>query len=419
MTGRHVFLSYSRQNSEYAFQLYDYLTSGGLRVWIDQRSIRPGESYAAAIYTAIEQAYTVVLLFSAAANQSREIHREVQIASDCSVPIIPLRLETLKYHPAIGYHLAATQWIDGSEDFEEALATVRALLLRIAPAEPHSRTAPPPAPELPNGREGLVPREGTQPTDHESASASSGAVHAMSLQQGDPAPARPTRQDELAAAIYQEFPDAVVKRIDTGDGFYLHLPSVNRKWETHLMFNTSTERLFFHFHVQDPAFIAAALSGGGDLEATASTVRLRGNPTFGTVADAANAAVHFVRLLESRCQSGTAGGVTPQKMERLLRQQQLAVAIQQVYPESTVTKIGVDNSVYVQMPFIHTKHTSCLEFRTPRDIVNLGGQPWMRKSHARYTAYSPLPVFRCLSRRYRDPAQGTAASRALSRPTDE
>ncbi len=121
----------------------------------------------------------------------------------------------------------------------------------------------------------------------------------------EPTRAGPTRQDELAAAILREFPDAVVKKINTDDWFYIHLPSVNSQWMTHLMFNTAKGQIRFNFYVKDSAFIAAALSGGVELEATGSVVRLAGDPRFPTAEEATSAAVHFIRLLESRCQRGT------------------------------------------------------------------------------------------------------------------
>ncbi len=127
----HVFLSYSRKNSETAFRVYNRLQSTGMPAWIDQRSIRPGASYAEEIFLAINSASAVVLLLSSASNESKEIHKEVGIAASGNIPIIPLRLEPVTYHPALGYHLAALQWIDATDDLEWALATLQEQLGRL------------------------------------------------------------------------------------------------------------------------------------------------------------------------------------------------------------------------------------------------------------------------------------------------
>jgi len=124
MIPRQIFISYSRKDEAFALEVYERLTVAGFHVWIDQRSIRPGMSYAEEIVRALEQATAVILLFTEPANQSPEIHKEIQLAANRRLPILPVRLADVTYHPALAYHLAAAQWIDGTADRRQAIDTL-------------------------------------------------------------------------------------------------------------------------------------------------------------------------------------------------------------------------------------------------------------------------------------------------------
>ncbi len=124
MSASLTFISYSRKDQAFALEVYERMTAAGLPVWIDQRSIRPGMSYAEAIVRALDESTAVVLLFTAAANESREIHKEIQLASDRRLPILPVRMEDVIYDPALAYHLAAAQWIDALHDRSQAIGTL-------------------------------------------------------------------------------------------------------------------------------------------------------------------------------------------------------------------------------------------------------------------------------------------------------
>jgi len=110
----HIFLSYSRKDELQAQAVASELTKEGFDIWFDQVSIRPGSMYGEQIAKAIQSARAMLLLFSGPSNESREVHKEVQLASNAGIPIIPIRLADIAYHPALDYHLAAANWVDGT-----------------------------------------------------------------------------------------------------------------------------------------------------------------------------------------------------------------------------------------------------------------------------------------------------------------
>lgn len=118
----HVFISYSRRDERIALAIADRLAAADVSCWIDQRNIRPGQDYSAEIVAALNQSRAVVLVFSDAANESKEIRNEIQLAASRRLPIYPFRLSAAAYHPSFEYHLAAAQWIDATADLEAAIA---------------------------------------------------------------------------------------------------------------------------------------------------------------------------------------------------------------------------------------------------------------------------------------------------------
>jgi len=88
-----VFISYSSQDKTTADATCAALEAAGIRCWIAPRDIIPGGEWGEAIIDAIAQARAVVLIFSANANDSSQIRREVERAVHKGIPIIPLRIE--------------------------------------------------------------------------------------------------------------------------------------------------------------------------------------------------------------------------------------------------------------------------------------------------------------------------------------
>src|SRR3974377_1992042 len=105
-----AFISYSSKDKTAADAACAVLKSAGVRCWIAPRDIRPGMEYAAAIVEAIDYCRAMVLIFSADANKSAQISREIEHAVKKGVPIVPVRIENIE--PTKGWRccLAHCRW---------------------------------------------------------------------------------------------------------------------------------------------------------------------------------------------------------------------------------------------------------------------------------------------------------------------
>ena len=84
----------------------------GVRCWIAPRDIRPGGEYGAAIIDAIDHCSVMVLIFSSSANDSTQIHREIERAVAKGVPIVPVRIEEVVPTKSMEFFLGAIHWLD-------------------------------------------------------------------------------------------------------------------------------------------------------------------------------------------------------------------------------------------------------------------------------------------------------------------
>jgi photosystem II stability/assembly factor-like uncharacterized protein len=146
-----VFISHSAKNKETADTVCAMLESNGIRCWIAPRDVTPGMEWGECIIEAIEQTRIMVLVFTAEANASPQIRREVERAVNRGVTILPLRVEDVAPGKALEYFIGNVHWLDAlTPPLESHLArlavTIQKLLSRMEP-----RDEPPllPAPGAP------------------------------------------------------------------------------------------------------------------------------------------------------------------------------------------------------------------------------------------------------------------------------
>lgn len=116
-----VFISHSSKDRKIARTICSALESRKLACWIASRDVRPGENFMDAIVNAINSAKVMVLVFSESANNSEEIKREIVLAGNARIPVIPVRVEDVAPKGAFAYQLATRQWIDLFEDWESQI----------------------------------------------------------------------------------------------------------------------------------------------------------------------------------------------------------------------------------------------------------------------------------------------------------
>jgi adenylate cyclase len=104
-----IFISYSRKDSEQALQLAELLTSAGLSCWIDTRGIEAATSWSGEIVDAIDHCSAFLVLLSASSIISRNVVKEVSLASERGKKMLPLDLEPVVLPRDLAYQLAGLQ----------------------------------------------------------------------------------------------------------------------------------------------------------------------------------------------------------------------------------------------------------------------------------------------------------------------
>ena len=142
-----VFISHAASDHAIAEELCTQLEARGVRCWFAPRDVPPGREFTGAISQALNRSRYLVVLVSAAADQSTAVHREVEQAVHRRLPIIPIRIEpTVPSSGLLEYFLSSTLWIDAVGDASPDQLTnlarqVDSLIARSespAPASPRS-----------------------------------------------------------------------------------------------------------------------------------------------------------------------------------------------------------------------------------------------------------------------------------------
>ena len=135
-TSHDVFISFSSLDAAEAVLLCERLEREGVFCWISIRDVKPGENYQAAIVNAIRAAKIMVLAFSANANASPEVSKELSLASAFKISVIPLRMTEALPQGAFLYELSTRQWIDAFNKWDSALELLVSAAKRICARSP-------------------------------------------------------------------------------------------------------------------------------------------------------------------------------------------------------------------------------------------------------------------------------------------
>ena len=153
-----VFISHSTEDKPAVCAI---LEENGVRCWIAPRDIMPGADWGESIVKGIRTSRVLLLVFSTNANKSKQIKREVEIAADGGVTIVPLRIENILPTESFKYFLGNIHWLDAltpplEKHLHEVAAKVKAILSTesVSPPEASQRSLPAKAPAVqpPAGR---------------------------------------------------------------------------------------------------------------------------------------------------------------------------------------------------------------------------------------------------------------------------
>jgi len=142
---RHVFVSYAAEDRALANDWCRAVEAAGLPCWIAPRNIQPGADWAEQIIDGIDGAWALLLLLTAASNQSPQVRREVERAVHKQVPVLPLRIQDIRLSKSLEYFLSAQHWFDVFDATHDTHhATVVQALHALRADETRGDAGPPP-----------------------------------------------------------------------------------------------------------------------------------------------------------------------------------------------------------------------------------------------------------------------------------
>lgn len=153
-----VFISYSNRDSDTAIAICEALEGEGRHCWMAPRDIEPSSEWAEQIIDGINASSVMVLVFSSSSNQSPQVRREVERATNRDMPVIPFRIEKVVPVKSLEYFLSTQHWFDAFEGPLDAhvarlCALVRTLSSRRPDVRPTTVATPPPVPGAPRYRD--------------------------------------------------------------------------------------------------------------------------------------------------------------------------------------------------------------------------------------------------------------------------
>jgi N-acetylneuraminic acid mutarotase len=130
-----IFVSHATEDLDTAQRVCKILEADGISCWLATRDVKAGTDYAAAILDAIKSSQLVLLIFSAHANTSPYVLREIERAIAYNRPVLSVRIDDALPGSSMEYYLNLWQWFDAHGGVErqrrEIVAAVRKQLDKV------------------------------------------------------------------------------------------------------------------------------------------------------------------------------------------------------------------------------------------------------------------------------------------------
>ena len=108
----HVFISYSRKNSDIVLEIVDALNKRNIKTWIDTDDMAKGEDWKQELFRAIESADAFLFFISEASVRSDPCNDEILHAIQNSKRILPVFIENV---PDEDFHLITDRFSDQNQ----------------------------------------------------------------------------------------------------------------------------------------------------------------------------------------------------------------------------------------------------------------------------------------------------------------
>ena len=124
-----VFISYSQYDEKVKTAMVQYLENHGITCWYMTGRIDAGDEWRKEITRGIKNSKCFVLIYSSYSKESEQVPKEVALASENKLIMIPFKLEDIPFEDDISYEFARIQSINAfegkiSSHFEELRKTI-------------------------------------------------------------------------------------------------------------------------------------------------------------------------------------------------------------------------------------------------------------------------------------------------------
>jgi|GEM_PF-2288929 len=162
-----VFISYSSIDKKVADAVCSAFESVKIRCWIAPRDILVGEKWPEAISDAIDKSPIMVLIFSSNSNNSKDVSKELVLAMNAGVNVVPLRIEEVAPKGVMKYYLSDTHWIDAlnpptKKQIDDIVETISLLINKAKGTEGEQKVYKKEDDILPHEREKEIPGKKTE-----------------------------------------------------------------------------------------------------------------------------------------------------------------------------------------------------------------------------------------------------------------
>ncbi len=107
-----IFISHASQNKDIADNLCGTFEASSASCWIAPRNIDPGRDYGEEIVRGIQDSTMFVVVFSAQANGSKHVLREVDLALSFDKIVVPIKIDASSPTGGMDYRLRTFQWVE-------------------------------------------------------------------------------------------------------------------------------------------------------------------------------------------------------------------------------------------------------------------------------------------------------------------
>ena len=137
-----VFISYSSQDQKVVEALSAYLEQHKIRCFVAYRDIPRGVVWARAIVDALDESRMMVVVFSENFNNSDQVDREIELASEDKKPILTFRISNDVFKGAKKYYLKNLNWIDAFPEPHKLFDSVAENVAKLLGIKLSSLSAP-------------------------------------------------------------------------------------------------------------------------------------------------------------------------------------------------------------------------------------------------------------------------------------